>query len=304
MRKRICPKCPECGSKKTFWKEDKRIYCRECKRRYSIKETKNDYPITPSVLLLDIETAPATATVWGFWNQNIHLEQVISDWYCISWAAKWLNKDNVMGDVLKPKEAIIQDDKRIMKSIYNLIQKADIVIAHNADRFDIPKLKLRFLAHGFAPPHPFQIIDTLKVWKREFGSNSNKLDFINGFVLNLPRKIETGGMELWRKCMLGDSEALNKMLEYNKNDVYILEKNYLAVRGWVHSHPNLSLYKSSTVCTNCGSSNIKEEKNVFYWTSVSKFQVYRCLDCQTPFRGRHNLLTKEEKNKILTPCAR
>jgi hypothetical protein len=279
-------------------------------RRTCVKESKFDNETNsnsgyiPSILILDIETAPAIAAVWKFWKQNIHIDAVKSDWFCLSWAAKWLGSKKVMGEVLTPDEAIKQDDRRIMKSIYDLINKADIIIAHNADKFDMPKLKLRFLVHGFLPPHPFQVIDTLKIWKKEFGSLSNKLDYLNRVVLNLDRKVETGGMPLWNNCMIGDDEALAKMLEYNKVDVIILEQNYLRIRPWIHSHPNLSLYKRETVCPNCGSDDIKIQDNVFYFTSVSKFQVYRCNGCGNSFHSRFNVNNKEQRDKIISTCAR
>ena len=300
------PNCPVCGSSHTYWKEDKRIFCKECRKRYYVKQSKYDdheSGYMPSILILDIETAPAMAFVWRYWKENINIDQVVSDWFCISWAAKWLDEEGVMGDVLTPREAIAQDDKRIMQSMYDLLNKADIVVAHNGKKFDLPKLKLRFLIHGFPPPAPYQLIDTLDVWKREFGSNSNRLDYLNGVVLGLPRKVETGGFTLWVDCYNGNKQALATMLEYNMNDVDILEKNYLAIRGWIHQHPNMSLYKAETCCPNCGSNDIVKSKD-HYYTSVSKFETYRCNNCGAPFRGRNSVIPKEDKAKILTTCAR
>lgn len=300
------PKCPRCGSTNTYWKEDRRIYCKDCHQRSRVPESKygdKEDGYIPSILILDIETAPSMAFVWRYWKENINIDQVVSDWFILSWSAKWLDNDNVMGDVLTPVEAINQDDKRIMESIYNLLNKADIVIAHNGKKFDLPKMKLRFLKHGFPPPAPYQLIDTLDVWKREFGSASNKLDYLNGVVLELPRKVETGGFQLWADCYSGDRKALATMLEYNMNDVEILEQNYLAIRGWIHSHPNLSLYTSKTCCPNCGSDDYVKTKD-HYFTSVSKFEAYRCNNCGAPFRGRNNIVAKEDKAKIISPCAR
>ena len=70
-------------------------------------------PAKLKVLVFDIETAPARAFVWGFWKQNVAPSQVISDWYMISWSAKWLNDYEVMSDVLTSDEAITEDDYRI-----------------------------------------------------------------------------------------------------------------------------------------------------------------------------------------------
>lgn len=85
----------------------------------------------PKILIFDIETAPMRAYVWGRWKQNIHLEQTISEWFALSWSAKWLNNPNIMSDVLTPAEVLIEDDKRIVKSMWKLFNEADILIAHN-----------------------------------------------------------------------------------------------------------------------------------------------------------------------------
>ena len=44
----------------------------------------------PKILVFDIETSPLKAFVWSRWKQNIYLDQTISEWFAISWAAKWL----------------------------------------------------------------------------------------------------------------------------------------------------------------------------------------------------------------------
>ena len=52
----------------------------------------------PRVLLFDIETAPILGYVWSLWEQNVGLNQIHSDWYVLSWAAKWLgdSADKIM----------------------------------------------------------------------------------------------------------------------------------------------------------------------------------------------------------------
>ena len=37
-------------------------------------------------------------------------------------------------------------NKRVLKSIWNLLDEADIVIGHNGDRFDLRKLRWRFIS--------------------------------------------------------------------------------------------------------------------------------------------------------------
>ena len=97
----------------------------------------------PAVLILDIETLPAHVRVWGLYKQRIPINNIIKDWCMLSWAAKWMYSDDVMSDVLNPNEAVEHDDYRICKGLLEVINKADIIIAHNGYKFDMKKIKSR-----------------------------------------------------------------------------------------------------------------------------------------------------------------
>src|SRR5690606_10614258 len=45
---------------------------------------------TPKVLVFDIETSPIIAHVWSLWDQNVGLNQIMTEWHIMSWSAKWL----------------------------------------------------------------------------------------------------------------------------------------------------------------------------------------------------------------------
>ena len=96
-----------------------------------ITELKIDKSKFPKILIFDIETSPLSAYVWGRFKQFISLDQTISEWFMLSWSAKWLNNPNMMSDVLTPEEALREDDSRITKSMWHLFNEADIIIAHN-----------------------------------------------------------------------------------------------------------------------------------------------------------------------------
>jgi hypothetical protein len=129
---------------------------------------KKDDQINARVLLLDIETAPIRAFVWGLWKENVGINQIANEWFMLTWSAKWLFEDTILSDRLTGKEAVKEDDKRIIKSLWKALDEADIVIAHNGDQFDIPKSNTRFLIHGMNPPSSYQTIDTLKTLQKEF----------------------------------------------------------------------------------------------------------------------------------------
>lgn len=243
----------------------------------------------PRILLFDVETAPMRAYVWSRWKQDIHLNQTISEWFMIAWSAKWLYADEIIGDVLTSDEAIQEDDSRIVKHLWELINEADIVIAYNGRRADIPWMNSRFIVHNLLPPKPYFLIDPIETAKKQFGFSSNKLDALAGYF-GIEHKLNTD-FNLWKDCMEGNEEALYYMLEYNKKDVLILEEVYLRLRPWIKSHPNIGNYVSSTVpvCSICGSEQLELIHGQYYFTNVGKYALYRCKDCGAITRGRLNL---------------
>lgn len=251
------------------------------------------------ILVLDIETAPTKAYVWGLWKQNIGINMIDRDWYMLSWAAKWLGDGSVMANALpdyKRYELDKENDVRIVRSIWKMLDRADVVIAHNGKRFDIPKLNARFLYHGMKPPSPYKVVDTLQTARAAFKFTSNKLDYLAQH-LGVGKKIDTGGFELWEKCMKGDRDAWEDMVEYNIADVMILEDVYMKLRPWIKPHPNLGLYTDSNemVCPTCGSSHV--HKRGHYYTNVGRYQRYNCTSCGAWSKERvHNLPKKKRKN--------
>lgn len=251
-------------------------------------------PKKTKILILDIETAPLKAYVWKRWKENISLDQTISEWFMIAWSAKWLEEDATYSSVLTSKEILHEDDSRIVKNLWILLDEADIIIAHNGKNFDIPKINSRFILCGCVPPSPYKQIDTLEVVKKQFGFSSNKLDAL-AIYFGFSTKLETG-FELWKKCMEGDKDSLLYMEKYNRYDVQLLEKVYLKLRPWIPSHPNINLYNDSTIaCTSCGSHNIIKGK--YYYTNRNKYQTYRCLDCGAISRVTVGAI----KEKLLVP---
>lgn len=257
----------------------------------------------PKVLLLDIETSPVAAWVWSLWKQDVSLNQIDRDWYMLTWAAKWLNSDEIMSDALisyrKEYRSDPEDDSTICASLYDLIDEADILVGHNLVGFDKPKAYAKFLEHGWMPPSPTQNIDTLQIAKGAFRLTSNKLDYI-ARLLGVGQKTEHEGFDLWKKCMAGDRDAWARMVEYNENDVLILEDVYHALAPYSKSHPNHALYTGcdAECCTVCGSMRMMRQG--YAYTTVSKFQRYQCKDCGKWMRGRTSVLDAGQKKSLLT----
>lgn len=241
----------------------------------------------PKILIFDIETAPMQAYVWRRYKENISLEQTISESFMLCWSAKWLYDEKVLGDCLTPEEAVLEDDLRIVTSLYNLIMEADVIVAYNGRNFDIPYMNQRFLVYGFPPYVPTHIIDPYETAKTVFRFSSNKMDAI-ATELGLQNKIKTD-FSLWKGCMTGDQESLENMLKYNKQDVVVLEEIYCRMMPWIKNHPNISNYfDNKNVCVKCGSEDIIKLKRYFY-TPSGRYELFRCMRCGSIFRGKKNL---------------
>jgi DNA-directed RNA polymerase subunit RPC12/RpoP len=257
------------------------------------------------ILIVDIETSPIKAYTWGLWKQDIRPEQIINDWFIICWSAKWLDNSTVYSECVTPSEALNSNDKRIVYPLWELLNTADIVVAHNAKKFDIPRIDTRMLLAGLKPPAPYQVLDTLYYYKKQFSISSNKLDYINK-VFNLDQKIDTTGFKLWKDCLEGDQDALDKMVEYNINDVEILEQNYLKLRPWIKNHPNVSVFSEDNQnrCTACGSTDVVEITGS-YSTPVNRYRVYRCNSCGAiAGRERSAIKSTKENSETLRAVAR
>ncbi len=249
------------------------------------QDPKEDQIYLPNILIVDIETAPIQAYVWRLWKQNVAINQIISEWFMLTWSAKWLGSPDVMSARLTSDEAKAEDDKRIVKSLWSLLDEADIVIAHNAAGFDVPKMKARFIINNLPPTSPYQVIDTLLVARKEFGFSSNKLDALATYF-GYAKKMDTD-FELWANCVEGNEEALTYMENYNRKDVVILEKVYLKLRPFIKSHPNITIYddKMPARCPSCGHGPMVREHN-YYYTTVNKYPVFRCHKCGAQSRSR------------------
>ncbi len=222
----------------------------------------------PRILLLDIETAPHRVYAWGLWGQDIYLDQIEAPGYTLCWAAKWLGRREM-------QFASVHRDgrKAMLKRIYRLIEEADIVVHYNGTKFDMPTLNKEFVIEGWPPPSSYKQIDLLLTARRQFRLASNKLDWV-ARSLGLGRKMKHKGMELWRGCMAGDPASWRIMERYNKRDVGLLEKVYLALRPWVVNHPNVALYSGEKrpACTNCGS--LRVIRRGYYYAKSRRYRRF------------------------------
>jgi len=248
--------------------------------------TSGDFELpNPKILLLDIETSPNLSYVWGHYEQNVIAHEL--EWYMLSWSVRWLHDEPVTRCLADYKDYVAgsDDDKSLVQELWGFLDDANVVVWQNGDKFDYRKINTRFLRHGIRPPRPYRTVDTLKIARKHFAMNSNKLDDL-GKYLGVGHKLEHKGFELWKGCILGDPDSWETMKAYNEQDVELLQRVYLKLLPWVFNHPNVSTLKGLIdACRNCGASDVVHEG--FILTATGKRPQYRCTYCDTWMQGRH-----------------
>lgn len=252
----------------------------------------------PKILTIDIETAPLLGYVWGLWDNNVALNQIHSDWYIMSFAAKWMDSDEVIYFDQRDQKNM-EDDRVLLKKVWKLLDQADVVITQNGKSFDEKKINARFILNGMKPTSPYRSLDTLLIAKRKFAFTSNKLEYMSKALNKKYKKLSHHnfeGFKLWTECLKGNIKAWREMERYNKHDVLATEELYLKLQPWDNKLQNNLYTDSIDLKCDCGSVDFK--KNGHHFTETGKFQRYVCLKCGASQRDKTNLFTKEKKASL------
>ena len=236
-----------------------------------------------NILFYDIETFPNLGFIWGKWEQNVI--EFKKDWVMCSFSYKWQGgkvRNCKLSDYPLYKKDT-EDDRELVYDLYDLFLKADIIIAHNGDAFDIKKTNTRFIQNGLKPPPPHKTIDTLKIARKYFKFDSNKLNDL-GQYLKLGEKVKTGGFDLWKGCMAGNKESWRLMGKYNNQDVELLEKVYNKLLPWIENHPKKKLMLERPNCDNCDSSKVWQKG--YKMNLKGKRRQLHCQSCGHWFSGK------------------
>jgi hypothetical protein len=182
----------------------------------------------PKVLVVDIETKPMTARVWGLFDQNIALNQLVDEGGIFSWSAKWLGESEV---IYKDVKGNMSKEKQLLTPLWKLMDEADIIIGQNSNKFDIKKLNAKFLEYKLGSPSQYKKVDTLIIAKRHFSFVSNKLEWMSKKFCKLKKLAHSKfpGFMLWDECGKGNVAAWKEMELYNKMDVLATEELFVVL---------------------------------------------------------------------------
>jgi hypothetical protein len=251
----------------------------------------------PRILLYDIETMAKLAWVWE--DRNTNIIDTYRDWYMLSAAWRWYPSRHTGFVSIFQDPAFTpgcRNDLLVAATLASLFDQADVTVAHYGDGYDLPKTQARIEYHRLPIPSPHQHLDTKKEAARYFKNYSNRLDELCR-VLDIGRKLQHRGFEMWRGCEDGDPRAWREMERYNRHDVALLDGLYRRLIPWIGTPgyggagPNYGLWPQGNhdwTCPKCGGH--RGQMRGVYRTRFSQFQRFQCQSCggysRAPFRER------------------
>jgi hypothetical protein len=260
-----------------------------------------------SVQFLDIETSLINAMVFRTGLQDISADQLTSSTRVLSVAGGSLydlftkGEEGVWGKGnhnFKSFKEDPLDDTELLRYVWNILDKASVVIAHNA-RFDQGWLFGRFMELGWKLPSKFSLICTYRNL-HDVTLTSKTLNYLSK-TLAKTEKIKTN-IDLWLRCSKGDTKAFEEMLTYNKGDIYpTLYQVYIKTCMYYPDKAvDLSDYTSAIAqCKITGEKLQKLDKKHFDRTTGLLYYIYRNTSNGLLYRDRYNTTSaKADKGYI------
>ncbi len=238
----------------------------------------------PKILFIDLETLPNKVLNFSLWQDSTPYVAVEKERTIICGCYKWLGQKKVHTISISQYTSFdddVYDDYMVCQDLMKVILEADVVVYHNGKKFDRRFWNTRLLINGMDPMPKLIDVDTLKVARKHFYFNSNRLNDICE-TLGLGNKLATGGMSLWKRIACPTSyddqlKATYKMEEYCAQDIVLLEKLYVFLRPWMDNHPNLNLITGDAdACPSCGKKHTLKTNPSWAYGSTLRYQRYRC----------------------------
>ena len=266
--------------------------------------------VNVNAVTLDIERIPGRHSTWHrgqtitgpFWDLNeikawtgkrIHADDV-KEWprtICAAW--KWYDQE----DVEFAAEWQVGGYDGFMRAVWEVFDRADLIIGHNADRFDARHLMGGWAEMGLPAPSPYKVVDTLKIARGTFAYESNTLDALNK-RLGIDAKTDKYDSRVAKAAVAGDKEAQDRIRFYNMGDIAASEALFDRLRPYARNIPHLGMWTDDEMaCPSCGSTMTATGKTVH--ANVQRYEHLHCPNCGAHARGTTTL-----KNPTRTRSAR
>lgn len=269
-----------------------------------VSKDNDDSSEGPKIAFIDVESQGTVALTHGRFKTNISPKGVISEPYLLSYAVNWAHQDESEVECvglhhLPSWEENHRNDILLVERLWEILDEADVVIAHNIS-FDERVINARFAYWGLEPPSPYKVVCTLKALRKYFRLPANNLDAATRYF-ELERKLDNAGIGLWLRCYEGDTEAMRELCNYNAGDIPTLRQLYYRTLPYIKDHPQMSHYfhDDSPRCRMCGHDSLVEIEGKNSYTTLSRFEAYRCEGCGAVQRSRKNTYDSHKMKNML-----
>lgn len=267
------------------------------------------------LLAYDIETLPMRGYFWSPWQKYVQHEMLEQDFSVLSIGYSWLDPydwsytDAEIISVADNKKRFLKnpyDDEAVLAQWAELVDEADIIIAHNGDKFDWKRLNTRLIYHDLGSVAPKTKIDTLKIAKHNFSFTYNRLDYLGQF-LGVGEKLNTN-IDLWMDIVKDNPtkkqmwDAISYMNEYCINDTELLARVYYRLREYDPRHPQFNLVAGvDDACPTCLHKDLigydeDERPTWIHWAQTRGYPRFRCNNCGSWCRGVHSIRKTDKRN--------
>lgn len=172
------------------------------------------------------------------------------------------------------------DDRQLVEMVLEPLNQADVIVTHYGNKFDVPYLRTKCMEHGLQQPdHNIEFIDTCRIARGKLKLSRNRLGHIAKF-LGVKEKGSISH-EQWFQVMRSSHEAINKIAEYNIQDVIVLEQIYNKLMPFTAKKSDA--IKDANCCPKCNSTEIKAEG--WRHNGQQRYQRLHCKACGAWFKG-------------------
>lgn len=222
----------------------------------------------PKILYYDIETT----------NFNADFGEVLM------FAYQWHGSDEVhLVSVLDfPKSFSLPVERRdrfVLHQLVELLNQADIIVAHYGSKFDNKFVQARLAIHDLPPfdNRQSKMFDTCLTARRSMKVGSNRLANL-AQAFNLPEEKTSLTKTQWRRANDYDAEALEAMGQYCKQDVRTLYHVAQKLRKFAQHLPSWLVLngEDEKCCHACGG---ELQANGEWHTKANTYERYQCTKC-------------------------
>ena len=243
---------------------------------------------------VDLETTGALGWTYDIFKGRMHHIEFDPMIMCFSWG--WYDRTKPMkkhrgkvhNEMVKIKfEDIVlkgglkarNEEERIVRIAWKLLDEADEVMAFNGDRFDDKVLIAAFMRFRMGMPSPYNTIDPFKMSKVGRFVSHSLANLCRS--LGIPGKAEITHSSTWRGVIDGDRKSKKLMKIYNDLDVVRMFDVFEIVFAYAKTKlkTNMSAFRNGAFCCPyCGSYSLQSRGAQTYGTGT--FRWYYCNDCR------------------------